>query len=383
MNRFTAEISSAVTDGVSTKDLHALRIVNKAWSVAATPRLFRRIEIQDSLSSVNALKNVLMVEELAGHVREIVYRSQYVDQDGQPLRKCPNVDFGASIPLAGIQYGMLKPHPVIPENGISMSPEEHKLIDALKETFGLIAKARHLSTLKLLFSPHSTDNPDGFEFCSSFEILEAVVGVSKAISLRSLTLVNIAVADESVYERPEFMALLRGLSQLQITVVSNEKLDPKINRDYPDDPWSIFWEDIMFQRILPSLNGSSALTHLVLHSGEHIGIKPTFSFKALHFPCLSSLSLMRITFDEKIGTEDFIIRHKATLSRLELYRCLLLVHFDEDKPARLWSQIWDRFAKELTGLKEFMLSTEWDQNARRDKYGDYEAVQLDRIILKL
>ncbi|TFY79906.1 hypothetical protein EWM64_g4098, partial [Hericium alpestre] len=211
------------------------------------------------------------------------------------------------------------------------------------------------------------------EFCSSFEILEAVVGVSKAISLRSLTLVNIAVADESVYERPEFMALLRGLSQLQITVVSNEKLDPKINRDYPDDPWSIFWEDIMFQRILPSLNGSSALTHLVLHSGEHIGIKPTFSFKALRFPCLSSLSLMRITFDEKIGTEDFIIRHKATLSRLELCRCLLLVHFDEDKPARLWSQIWDRFAKELTGLKEFMLSTEWDQNARRDKYGDYPA----------
>ena len=76
------------------------------------------------------------------------------------------------------------------------------------------------------------------------------------------------------------------------------------------------------------------------------------SFTGLHFPNLRVLSLRGLVFNPSVGVEPFILRHAATLARLELISCKLLIPNDEESgmgPTR-WAHIWDSFATGLTAL---------------------------------
>lgn len=69
---------------------------------------------------------------------------------------------------------------------------------------------------------------------------------------------------------------------------------------------------------------------LTLRSDQYIGLIPQSFFNDLSFPHLTSLSLTSIIFDcsyypdnvkPDSSSEDFIIRHKSTLTYLELIAC--------------------------------------------------------------
>ena len=73
------------------------------------------------------------------------------------------------------------------------------------------------------------------------------------------------------------------------------------------------------------------------------------------------LSLHNVFLQPSVGVEAFILRHAASLARLELLECKLpaydthpLPPFNFDPPPPLshycWDNIWDRFAAELTAL---------------------------------
>ncbi len=111
-----------------------------------------------------------------------------------------------------------------------------------------------------------------------------------------------------------------------------------------------------------------ALTELILHSDVYVGASSRLSLAALHFPHLCALSLRRLVFEPSAGIEPFVLRHAATLTRLELLTCKLptragtllspspsqsitLARDEESSfgPA-CWERIWDRFMAELTAL---------------------------------
>jgi len=76
------------------------------------------------------------------------------------------------------------------------------------------------------------------------------------------------------------------------------------------------------------------------------------SFTGLYFQNLCVLSLRMLVFEPSAGAEPFILRHAATLARLELTKCKLLIPNDEEPgagPTR-WEHIWDSFATGLTAL---------------------------------
>jgi hypothetical protein len=63
------------------------------------------------------------------------------------------------------------------------------------------------------------------------------------------------------------------------------------------------------------------LTELYLHSDEWVGTWLGLSLTGLHFPHLCALSLRNLAFEPFTGIVPFILRHAATLPRLELLSC--------------------------------------------------------------
>jgi len=149
--------------------------------------------------------------------------------------------------------------------------------------------------------------------------------------------------------------------RLQLSVVfdSAPDLDTFCGR------WRHFWSTLSL-RMMP-VQTQVVLTELTLHSVAFVGALDGLSLHELHFPRLTMLSLRKIVFNPIRDDEDFVLRHAATLARLELLKCKVLIGLDIHPSATPsnytilagevglnlgahWDRIWDRFAAGLTAL---------------------------------
>lgn len=74
MKDLPVELVGVVVENVSsTSDLLSLRSVNSTCHRLATPHLFRKIHIRNSLDSAQNCRSILASPSLATHVREVVY----------------------------------------------------------------------------------------------------------------------------------------------------------------------------------------------------------------------------------------------------------------------------------------------------------------------
>ncbi|EPQ52964.1 hypothetical protein GLOTRDRAFT_131248 [Gloeophyllum trabeum ATCC 11539] len=106
----------------------------------------------------------------------------------------------------------------------------------------------------------------------------------------------------------------------------------------------------------------SNLQSLCLRSpGLTVGYAPVIGLDILTFPHLTGLELVNLAFGRDTSTERFILRHKATLRRLEVIDCLMVcnelevVGRKEDnrwEMPRTWEDTFDGFRKELGCLQE-------------------------------
>lgn len=105
-----------------------------------------------------------------------------------------------------------------------------------------------------------------------------------------------------------------------------------------------------------------SLTDLTLHCDTLVGDSSGLSLAGLHFPRLTTLSMRNFVLQLSVGVEPFILRHAATLARLQLLTCKLPTYADllpvpwewewelPPQTSICWDSIWDRFAAELTSL---------------------------------
>ena len=177
--------------------------------------------------------------------------------------------------------------------------------------------------------------------------------------LISLTLRNLRTWDLAPLECPAFQVVLKNLRRLQLFMLFDRARDDAT----AFDRWSYFWSALCYRLIL--VPTQHALTELTLHPetpfgamgglhvhGIHLQNLRVLSFAELYFPSLRVLSLRMLVFKPSAGVETFILRHAATLARLELIMCKLLIPNDEKSgagPTR-WEHIWDNFATRLTAL---------------------------------
>lgn len=117
-----------------------------------------------------------------------------------------------------------------------------------------------------------------------------------------------------------------------------------------------------------TLNGSVAsllpvpnanLKSLVLRSPYGLYHSLATNLRSFEYPSLETLVLENIVFDNTPsadGIEEFIIRHKSTLRRLELRSCATCT-LNPTTSIRRWSTIWERLNAELVALEEVVVDS--------------------------
>ncbi|KAF8146945.1 hypothetical protein K438DRAFT_1868322 [Mycena galopus ATCC 62051] len=153
------------------------------------------------------------------------------------------------------------------------------------------------------------------------------------------------------------------------------------------------------------VRSATAITSLTIISDQGVGSRPAMALDDIFLPHLSSLVLHQFVFHPYVV--DFVLRHKATLARLELHECsldggersldgdglpdLLAPNggFDGVFP-QPWHAVFASFEAELSALRHFaFLPTEfryswedpefgyehWDEAAEAVGKGDRPALE--------
>ncbi|KAJ8597110.1 hypothetical protein M405DRAFT_855962 [Rhizopogon salebrosus TDB-379] len=347
MRDLPIELIRAIVQHVSaTADLLHLRNLSWTYRELVTPRVFSKLRIKNSIQSAQNCHQIMGVTSLAAHVREVIYDSR----DNECL-KLPPDDVGKSLFLRPLLTVSNREY-VHVDCGDAFEISE--LEEALTEAFCGITALPRLERVMVNFWP-SFLSQSGREVPESpfwftnrqLAVLHAIHHGMKMSPMATLSLNNVILPTTC----HDFIASLTEspLSHLSISVVSNDEVSV----------WSGSKNvNGSLGALLPPSNPT--LKSLVLRSPQGPYHSLTAQLSSLHYPSLQSLVLENIVFDQTPsaeGIEDFIIRHRDTLQHLELQSCAC--HIPSSSTAtRLWSTIWERWASELTGLRELVVNSD-------------------------
>jgi hypothetical protein len=203
-------------------------------------------------------------------------------------------------------------------------------INELASSFSRIHQLPRLKTISLRFNPfydkqmnYGDDRLDGLSLQASIlGSLADSFSVRAPSELTSLSLLNLRASDLHPLETLPLQAILPTLRRLQLSAVFDSAPDP----DTFHGRWRHFWGTLS-PRMVP-IQTQVFLTELTLHSDAFVGSMDGLSLHELYFPRLSVLSLRNIVFKPIRGEEVFILRHAATLTRLELLTCKVFIGLD-------------------------------------------------------
>ena len=245
-----------------------------------------------------------------------------------------------------------------------------KVICDLASSFSRIHQLPQLEAINLTFHPADSDWPaDTSDNNGRVALQESILGaLALSFSVRALpklmflSLHNLHTWHLSPLESAPFQTILTTLRRLQMSVLFESAPDPFTFTSR----WSHFWSTLSPQMILSPTQHT--LTELTLHSDAGVDASSGLSLAGLHFPHLCVLSLRNLSFQPSTGVETFILRHGATLARLELLSCQMTILGGTEWHRYLypsttisqggesssgpdgWHLIWNRFEAELTAL---------------------------------
>jgi hypothetical protein len=326
MKDLPIELISVVVENISsTSDLLSLRSVNSTCHHFVTPHVFRKIHVHNSVQSAQKCRSIIDSPSLATHVREVVYDPR----DHAQFCLLP----------AGAQ-------------GVCDELEIAELEDVLTETFCSLPGFKNLESVVLNFWPSfrsqsgSEIQEHPFWFTNrQIAVLHAVHHTIKSSCIRSLTVNNVILMSSACYD---FVLSVTNspLQHFSMSIVANSELGAWSGSKALNGSIS---------SLLPPSNTN--LKTLVLRSPQGLYHSLNTQLRSSNYPALETLVLENIVFDPTPsvdGIEEFIVRHKASLRRLELHSCSSYVP-STSTPIRTWSTIWKRLEEELVSLTEIVV----------------------------
>ncbi|KAJ7214721.1 hypothetical protein B0H12DRAFT_1155052 [Mycena haematopus] len=328
MAELPLELFSVIAQDVEhDPSIFSLRLVSKTVNAVATPLAFRVVVVNDTLKSAKAVLFLQDCDEsITSLVNEIAFR-------GDPDQK---------------------------EEG-----EEAR--EALNTVFSRLPKFSKLHNLRFDFH-NNFEEEDVFEMPENpsrylllqQEIFRAMAANPPPPSLVSMTLNNVISIPDDIYLDAGFHRIFAQLRSLDISVLSNADDEGA----YFQEPIVEFWDTSMSAII----RSATSLTTLTIQSDQPVGSCPAPSFMDVSLPQLASLTLHN--FDLQDTGEDavaFIVRHKATLSRLALRGCSI-DGGEVGTFTRPWHAVLELFEKELIHLREFVFrkGEAWEGDVKRD-----------------
>ena len=355
------EILIAIVEEVDDiQDLRHLRVVSHALCAVATPLAFLALPVITTNSSAQNLGRFFDLPDIAAHVKEVYYHDTGVVVGGRML------ECGAFSPPSSQSNILTCPLHLRRRVSGSVNTEA---IDELASSFSRIHQLPRLETIKLEFTPiHDNYWPGDSDSRDRLSLQASILGslaasfsVRASSKLTSLSLLNIRASDPTPLETLPLQNILPTLQCLQLSAVSDISPDPGTFRDR----WHYFWSTL--SSCMVPVQTQIVLTELTLHSDKCVGVFDGLLLPELHFPRLAVLSLRNIVFNP-IQDEVFVLRHAATLVRLELLTCKVLLSMDRHpapapskytnlagegeimRVGQHWDRIWDRFTAELTAV---------------------------------
>ncbi|TFY57271.1 hypothetical protein EVG20_g8614, partial [Dentipellis fragilis] len=314
------ELLYAITRNISNDfegrcTLRALRATSSLFYAPATPRLFSCIYLTKTDSSIQALASILAHPTFGSYVKELIYEDRELQ--------------GA-------------------DEGKDNEDARKRTQSALLTVISNVLQAPSLTSITFAFDLHAYNVRTGphldMPITHSYRALLCALATSPSPppKLTSLTFRNMHPICIPQSSHPSFTALLSHLTHLDLQICHTPFVPSEIQR---------FWCTTMFEIL--SL-AQATLTTLALSSDEHTFMDYTgFSFEHLHFPRLRGLALSSMSLDAPVlRLEDFVLRHEATLRRLEMRECRLLQCSNDRFPARPWAEIFEGFVNALPELVE-------------------------------
>lgn len=327
MRDLPIEVISTVLQNVSaTEDLLHLRSLNWTYKELVTPRLFSTLHIKNSIQSAQNCHQIIGAASLSPHIREVVYDSR----DNEYFQLPPeNVDSGDALEVSELEEALTEAF-----CGITALPRIDRVVLNFWPSF-LSQSGREVHETPFWFTNRQ------------HTLLHALHYGMKTSRMTTLCLKNV-ILPATCYD---FVSSLTDspLSHLSISVVSNAKVDTWSGSKVVNGSLGA---------LLPSPN--STLKSLVLRSPQGPYHSLTTRLSSFHYPSLESLVLENIVFDQMPsadGVEEFVLRHKDTLHRLELQSCACQIPASSND-TRWWSTIWQRWAAELTSLREIVVNSD-------------------------
>ena len=236
---------------------------------------------------------------------------------------------------------------------------------ALVSVFAQLHRFPALSALDLDFSPRvffyrrkaEKDEPAEHLFLQSV-IIESLVRNTALPHIRSLTIGNLIPFPLACYEEAGFARLLEKVERLELSAHGINNLH--VRDQNREELWGWMWQEIIPIRLLRP--PQRQLTSLSLTSDQPVGRTPHVELGGLFYPALQHLALSGVMFSSARRVEDFVARHRHTLTSLVLDSCPM--HVDDgfnNGPERTWAEVCDRFNAELQALVdlEITLRTSW------------------------
>ncbi|KAI0697209.1 hypothetical protein C8T65DRAFT_698196 [Cerioporus squamosus] len=326
------ELLELVVDNVACQHtLRNLRMVDRTFCALATSRAFRAAYVTNQLDSASGLKSLMECDDLARHVQSVVFRWMDVQDESRANR---GLQLTTQATLVSV-FCQLHRFPTLSALDINFCPRILYRRNAAGQAEEELAQHLFLQSVIMQSLARNTDLPH----------------------IRTLTLRNLIPFPFASYEEAGFARLLEKVEQLSVSVHGITNLHaPGQNAE---ELWEWMWQEIVPIRLLGPPQGQ--LTSLSITSDQPVGRMPHVDFGGLFYPALQHLALGGITFTNARRVEDFIARHRHTLTSLVLDSCPM--HFGDglDAPDRTWAEVCDRFNEELQALVdlEVTLRTKW------------------------
>lgn len=166
--------------------------------------------------------------------------------------------------------------------------------------------------------------------------------------LRYLEIVGILALPHYSVHFPGFAKFLEPIQTLWLTVASDCSAD--YQSVYEIQLFNCFW----MNDIPIFLKSPTSLTTLMIFTDRDHLFPDHATWDNLSFPNLSTLKLRSICFygPPDTGAEGFIVRHAATLTKLEIDTCMI-ANYDHNPNPKTSADVLHHFQAELKNLQEF------------------------------
>ncbi|KAJ6523330.1 hypothetical protein B0H19DRAFT_1276981 [Mycena capillaripes] len=328
------ELLESIVKGVGhDPSLFSLRLVSKTLSYVVTPLAFTAVVVKDSTKSAEAVSFLQGCDEsVTSQVREIIFRGHTQRAEGGEEDSASNETARTGGRRAlGTVFSQMKKFP--------------KLRNLHLDFHGRYEEDEGFTR------GDTVDNPTYFLLVQR-EILTALAA-NPPSSLVSLTLHNLIPVRHDIYAQENFHRIFGRLEALEISVLS----DVDLIGAHIEDPFTAFWKESVPHMI----RSATALTTLTIRSSLPVGVVPKVPSGNICLPRLASLALHKFQLNGWDDIVKFILRHKSTLTHLELHDCSSSVDAGENTDYLCsWHEILALFEAELGGLRDFVFENKRD-----------------------